>query len=198
MKKQILLFAGFIFVFAYVAAAQTRTVTNADLEKFRLQRVQAEQEYRQNYQRLGLPSPEELEKQREQNRRELSELSQRLQRENFERAQRQREDEFRQAQIEYFRTGAMPNYNQGAYNGSGYSSGYFGSYGGYGFPYGYSNNFYNSSFGYNRGYVNGGNFYQPIAPGTPFFPRGVRINNSGLRINITGGNRPPIRGGIRR
>lgn len=197
MIKQILLFAGFIFVLANVAAAQTRTVTNADLEKFRLRRVQAEQEYRQNYQRLGLPSPEELEKQREQNRRELSDLSQRLQRENFERAQRQREDELRQAQIEYYRAGAT-QYYQGAYNGNAYSSGYYGSYGGYGFPGGYYNNFYNNPFGYYRGFGNGGNFYHPIAPGTPFFPGGVRINNNGLKINITGGSRPPIRGGIRR
>ncbi len=75
MKRQILLFLGFIFISAIVGSAQTKTVTNADLEKFRQKRVQSEQDYRDNYQKLGLPSPEELEKQREQNRKELSELS---------------------------------------------------------------------------------------------------------------------------
>ncbi len=54
MKKQILLFMGLIFIFANVASAQRRAVTNADLEKFRQKRVQSEQEYRENYQKLGL------------------------------------------------------------------------------------------------------------------------------------------------
>jgi hypothetical protein len=74
-----------------------------------------------------LPSPEELEKQREKNRKELSDLSERLREENLEREQRQREEEFRQAQILYFRSGSQVN--QGAYNGNGYySNGFIGGY----------------------------------------------------------------------
>jgi len=189
MKRQILLFLGFIFIFANVAAAQTKTVTNADLEKFRQKRVQAEKDYRENYQKLGLPSPEELEKQREQNRKELSELSGRLQIENLEREQRQREDDYEQAQIEYLRRSAN-QYNQGAYNGNGYySSGYFGAYPFYGFSGGFYNYSNNNRFRRNRGFGRGGSFYNSITPGTVFPPQGVRINNSGVRISVTGGGR---------
>lgn len=39
-----------------------KTVTNADLEKFRQSRTRAEADYRENYKQLGLISPEELEK----------------------------------------------------------------------------------------------------------------------------------------
>lgn len=194
MKKQILLFLGFIFICANVASAQSkRTVTNADLEKFRQTRLQAEKDYRENYQRLGLPSPEELEKRREQNRKELSELSERLREENLEREQKQREEEFRQAQLLYFRSSQL---NQGAYNGNGfYSSGYVGGYPFFGYSNGYYGNYYNNRFGKNRGFGRGGNFYNPIIPGTVFPPSGVRINTNGVRINTTGGNRhfAPIR-----
>jgi hypothetical protein len=69
---------SFIAAFS-VPAQQTKTVTNEDLEKFRRQRVEAEREYRENYKRLGLPSPEEIEQQNEQKRRELEELSYQLQ-----------------------------------------------------------------------------------------------------------------------
>lgn len=191
MKKQILLFLGFIFICANVASAQSkRTVTNADLEKFRQIRLQAERDYRENYQRLGLPSPEELEKRREQNRKELFELSERLREENLEREQRQREEEFRQAQILYFRSSSQ--FNQGAYNGNGfYSSGYVGGYPYFGYSSGYYGNFYNNRFGKYRGFGRAGNFYNPIIPGTVFPPPGVRINTNGIRINTTGGNRHP-------
>jgi hypothetical protein len=189
MKRQILLFLGFIFISAIVASAQTKTVTNADLEKFRQKRVQSEQDYRDNYQKLGLPSPEELEKQREQNRKELSELSGRLQKENLEREQRQREDEYEQAQFEYLRRSAN-QYNQGAYNGNGY----LGSYPYYGYSGGYYNYSYNNRFRRNRGFGRGGSFYNSIIPGTVFPQQGVRINNGGVRISVTGGNRSSVRG----
>jgi hypothetical protein len=193
MRKQILLFLCFVFVSAIAVPAQSkRTVTNADLEKFRQKRVQAETEYRQNYQRLGLPSPEELEKQREKNRQELSMLSARLQNESAERERSRRDDELRQAQIQYFRSNSYRN-DQSTYNGNGYySSGYFGGFPYYGYPGGYYNNYYNNGFGRN-GSFGRENFYNPISPGTPFSSQGVRINNRGLRINITGGNRPPVR-----
>lgn len=193
MKKQILLFLGFIFICANVASAQTRTVTNDNLEKFRVRRVQAEREYRENYQRLGLPSPEDLEKQREQNRKELAELSARLQAENFEREQRQREEEYRQAQILYLR-GSGNQYNQGAYNGNGYySSGFIGAYPYYGYSSGYYNYSYNNRHRRNRGFGRGGSFYNSITPGTVFPSQGVRINTGGVRIGITGGSRSPGR-----
>jgi predicted RND superfamily exporter protein len=79
MKKRLL----FILCLALTvsAFAQTKTITNADLEKYRQKRLQAEKDYAENYKRLGLPSPAELQKQNEQSRRELSELAARLERE---------------------------------------------------------------------------------------------------------------------
>jgi hypothetical protein len=72
MKKRLL----FIFVLSFIAvglvSAQTRrgtkTITNADLEKYRQKRLQSEREYRDNYEKLGFPSPEELQRQRELSR----------------------------------------------------------------------------------------------------------------------------------
>ncbi|MGI8638841.1 MAG: hypothetical protein ACR2MG_02665 [Pyrinomonadaceae bacterium] len=191
MKKRLLFILGLIFVAANLATAQTKTVTNADLEKFRQKRLQAERDYRENYEKLGFPSPEELERQRVQDRKELSELSARLEKENFEREKKQREDAYWQAQNDASRS-YNNQYNQGAYYGNGYySSGYFGAYPFYGFSGGYYNNYYNNRFGRNRGFRRGGNFYNPIIPGTVFPPRGIRINNGGVRIGVTGGSRFP-------
>lgn len=82
MKKRLLFILCLSCVAAGSSFAQTRTVTNEDLEKFRQKRVAAEREYRENHEKLGFPSPEELERQREQNRYETEEtlLRQREQR----------------------------------------------------------------------------------------------------------------------
>jgi TolA-binding protein len=85
MKKRILLILSLIFSVAAVALAQTKTVTNADLEKFRQKRLEAERDYRENYAKLGFPSPQELEKQIAEEQRELGELSDRLRAERLER-----------------------------------------------------------------------------------------------------------------
>ena len=65
--KKIAAFFIVVFSVAFVVEAQraARTVTNADLARFRDRRVAAEQEYRDNYERLGMPSPEELDAMRE-------------------------------------------------------------------------------------------------------------------------------------
>lgn len=44
---------------AAAAIGQSRTVTNADLERYRDQRVAAERDLNENYARLGFPSPAE-------------------------------------------------------------------------------------------------------------------------------------------
>ena len=70
-----------IFFLAVCASAQRgsgRTVTNADLEKYREARVKADEDYRQNYAQRGLPSPEELERMETERQDRLSELSSRL------------------------------------------------------------------------------------------------------------------------
>ena len=206
MKKRLLFILCSIFITVGFVSAQTakKTITNADLEKFRQKRLAAEQNYRDNYERLGFPSPEELAERNEQDSKDLSALSARIERENYEREQSQRMEEDRQNQNRI-----LLNFgNQGAYNGNGYYSPFYsGGFVGYG--YGSSNGYYYNNFGrhgrYGR-YGNygrlsrirrGENFYNTITPGTVFPPRGgVRINTNGVRISGSfGGGR--ISGGIR-
>ncbi|HSI87523.1 MAG TPA: hypothetical protein VK918_00575 [Pyrinomonadaceae bacterium] len=71
-------------VFSTSAAAQN-TVTNADLEKYRQKRVAAEKDLRENYERLGFPSPEELEAKRIEDAKEREELAARLAQARIER-----------------------------------------------------------------------------------------------------------------
>ncbi len=58
-----------ILILAGSAVAQ-RSVTNTDLEKYKGARLKAERDYRENHERLGMPSPEVLEKRREASRLE--------------------------------------------------------------------------------------------------------------------------------
>ena len=76
-----------IFSLAAINFAQTRTITNKDLETYKEQRLKAEKEYRENYERLGFPSPQELDAQIEQSNRERSELAARLRAEKLQREQ---------------------------------------------------------------------------------------------------------------
>jgi hypothetical protein len=54
------------------------------LEKFRQERLKAEEDYRRNYAKLGMPSPAELEKINEQKRRDIEQTSARLQQERLQ------------------------------------------------------------------------------------------------------------------
>lgn len=88
-------------------SAQTKTVTNSDLEKFREKRVAAERDYRENYAKMGFPSPEELERQSEKSRVERQELSAQLRAERLERERNnalQAEAARRQTETVYFVT----------------------------------------------------------------------------------------------
>ncbi len=78
MKNKLWLALGLIFVVSNIASAQTakKTVTNADLEKFKQKRVEAEADYRAKYRELGMPSPEELEQRSIEDQRKLAEYSQ--------------------------------------------------------------------------------------------------------------------------
>jgi protein involved in sex pheromone biosynthesis len=70
-----------IFILAVCASAQNnsaKTITNTDLEKYRQQRVKADDEYRRTYAAKGLPSPEELEKREEERQKRLFEFSDQL------------------------------------------------------------------------------------------------------------------------
>lgn len=123
MKRQIALFLGLIFSVSSLTFAQTKTVTNANLEKYRQKRVRAEREYRENYKKLGFPSPEELERQIEESRLEREELSARLQAEKDEKegSLQERADALRaeiasvEAQIVYLRSLASGYSNRRLY-----------------------------------------------------------------------------------
>ncbi len=78
MKKRILLFVILVFPASTLTFSQTKTITNADLESFRSERLKAEKDLRENYSKLGFPSPQELEKQIEESRVERDELAARL------------------------------------------------------------------------------------------------------------------------
>lgn len=111
MKKQWVVFLGLLLLVSSTVFAQTKTVTNADLEKFRQKRLQAEKEYRENYRRLGLPSPEELERQREEDKARDEQIYQQSRAERIQRRNdfQSRADDLKmriasvEAQISYMR-----------------------------------------------------------------------------------------------
>jgi hypothetical protein len=74
-----------LFLGAGAALMAQDTVTNSDLEAFRQKRLAAEKRYRENYERLGMPSPDELERRRVANLKETEELSNKLRNERLER-----------------------------------------------------------------------------------------------------------------
>lgn len=106
MKKQIVVFLGLIFAFSSVAFAQMKTVTNADLEKFRQKRLEAEREYAENYKKLGFPSPEKLEQKRIEDEKNLIAYSQDLETRRIQREAIQKESEIQtlRAQNEFLQT----------------------------------------------------------------------------------------------
>jgi hypothetical protein len=124
MKRSLLFFVVFLSVAAGSVLAQTRTVTNADLEKFRQERLKAEKDYRENYAKWGFPSPEELQRRQVQSSKEISELAARLRAEDLEQQRLDAERSRQAAQYNY-----MQLLNTG---GRQYSSPYFYSYPVYG------------------------------------------------------------------
>ena len=85
--KKIAVVLCVVFSFAAAAFGQVakKTVTNADLEKFRQKRLTAEQEYRDTYAAKGLPSPEELRAQSDARVKATLELADKLRAEQLER-----------------------------------------------------------------------------------------------------------------
>lgn len=84
MRRRSLFAFCVVLVSTGFAAAQSKTITNADLEEYRQERLKNEREYRDNYKRLGLPSPEEIDRRRGQSFREMQELSSKLRSERLE------------------------------------------------------------------------------------------------------------------
>ena len=201
MKKQIAVFLGLIFSLSLVTMAQTKTVTNADLEKFRQKRLQAERDYRENYDRLGFPSPEELKQQIEEERIKREELNAQLRAERLQREAVQAQNEQNQAiarQNQYLQNAANQNYSGGGYyysGGYGYTP-YIGGYGNYG---NYNPRRYRGpAFGNPNAFPNGR--FAPVSQ--PYLPLSIRntfqfrnpnlrfrYNNPTIKINIGGGRR---------
>ncbi|MFL6467708.1 MAG: hypothetical protein ACJ72Z_07095 [Pyrinomonadaceae bacterium] len=69
MKRLTGVFVIILSVILY-SNAQNGPVTNADLEKYRLKRVAAEQELQDKYAEMGFPSPDALERKRERETKE--------------------------------------------------------------------------------------------------------------------------------
>lgn len=198
MKKQIAVLLSLIFSLSVVSMAQTKTVTNADLEKFRQERLRAEREYRENYERLGFPSPEELERQREEDRIRREELSAQLKAERLQREAIQAQNEQNQAiqrQNQYLRNIANQNNQNNGF--------YYGGYTNYSIGYGYG--YYNTRRYRHPSYYNPNAFpngrYVPIS--TPYLPLSIRNtfpfrrnsnfrfrrNNPTIKINIGSGRK---------
>ena len=85
MRSKIAALMFFVAAMAISSMAQNKTITNADLEKYRQARLTAELDYRENYERLGMPSPAELDRRREQSRIETERLSEKLRSAELER-----------------------------------------------------------------------------------------------------------------
>ncbi len=73
MKKFVILILS--LTTALSTFAQTKTITNADLEKFRQQRVESEKKLKERYAEMGFPSPEQIERQNAERRAELEEYA---------------------------------------------------------------------------------------------------------------------------
>lgn len=130
MKQRSLLILFVMMFLTGFVVGQTQTVTGKDLEKFREKRLKAERDYRENYERRGLPSPEELERRRVEDKKILIELSNKLRRESYEREVREAELAWRAYELSL----RQPVYNIQIVPG--YSSPYYLPYYNYGrWPY---------------------------------------------------------------
>ena len=85
MKMRIVFLICFSLAAVILTAAQGRTVTNVDLAKYEQARVKAEKDLRENYVKLGFPSPEERARRNAADAKERAELSARLRQERLER-----------------------------------------------------------------------------------------------------------------
>jgi hypothetical protein len=94
MKQKMMLIFCLIFSMSALSFAQSPSVTNADLEKYRQERLRADKEYRENYAKLGFPSPEELDRERKESLIEAEKLAAKL---RAERLEQERVDAYREA-----------------------------------------------------------------------------------------------------
>jgi hypothetical protein len=131
LSKLVFMCFAFLVLCTTVLAQAKKVITNIDLEKYRQQRIKAEQEYLEKYQEKGLPSPEEIEKIAQERRKWLAEFSQRYQQQTIQTVEdfQRRANELKlqiasiEAQIAYVRR-QIKEFD-GPYRGSAVSSGIF-------------------------------------------------------------------------
>jgi hypothetical protein len=157
-----------VLAVAVVAQAQRRTVTNVDLERYRQERVQAEDALRQEYARNGI-SYDEVMRRNKESQKDLMELAAKLRAERLERERAEAERE----QAMWLAAAARANAQTGELvTTSNYAdSGVFpGSYY-YGYGYGGRRRVrFGAMSGYTQpGYFAGGQFWStgPITPPRP-------------------------------
>lgn len=162
MRKKLLFCFCITLLTVTVASAQDRQITNLDLQQYRDARIAAEKELRENYEKLGFPSPEELERRREKSRVETEELAVKL-----------RADRIEQERIDAQREAAgrsVTIYNRDVLRQNDWylSSGYYYS------PY--VNRYSRPRTQGQPGYFAGGQFW-PIGPATKPRPLFIRPRN---------------------
>jgi hypothetical protein len=84
MKRRYVVFLFLVSIATISVSAQTRTITNADLEKYRVERVEAERQLREDYAKLGFSSPEERARRDAQASQKLNDLAEKLRQERLE------------------------------------------------------------------------------------------------------------------
>jgi hypothetical protein len=94
MTRRLLFVLCLISLSSFAGLAQARrTVTNADLDKYRQARIDAERQLNEDYSRLGFASPEVRAQQNAASVQQLFDLSQRLKSERLERERVELENE---------------------------------------------------------------------------------------------------------
>jgi hypothetical protein len=73
--KHLILLIICVLIAANSVFAQRKNITNASLEKYRQERLKNEADYRANYKKLGLPSPEELAEREVEEQKKLDEYT---------------------------------------------------------------------------------------------------------------------------
>jgi hypothetical protein len=181
---------GLLMALVTVGVAQVPTVDNFTLEKYQKQRIAAQRDYQENYARMGFPSPEELDRQREADMSARLQLADQLRQARLEEQRidiQRRGLELQAASMEDARQQAS---EAAAYYGGqqpGYVEGYGSGYGGY-YPnsYGAGGYYNNGRFGngrlgrYRDPY--GFNGVWPVLGGYRATPVGAYPTNSGVPL----------------
>ena len=113
MKQRVLFFLCSIVAFAGLANAQGKTVTNADLEKFRQKRIQGEKNLKEYYAKIGL-TEDDVAKREAAEAKEREELSARLRASRLEQERIANEARVREeasAPVNVVITNSIPDYS---------------------------------------------------------------------------------------